>query len=80
MRVLALLGLGRVSVARATSGLLVATVPCGNPFSSGATACVRAGLWPLTAADRLAGQMRRRASSLGTASVKLRPVVWRSPS
>ena len=31
-------------------------VPCGNPASSGATACVRVGALAAAGADRLAGQ------------------------
>ena len=43
------------SVASASSGLAVATVPRGKPCSSGATACVRAGLCPARVPDGLAG-------------------------
>jgi len=68
------------SVASASSGLDVATVPRGNPASSGATPCVRAALWPLPEPTGSPAMIRRIASSLGTASVKLMPVVCFNPS
>ena len=69
-----------VLVVRSTKGFAVATCPAGKPFSSGSTARVRSALWPAPLPTGSPAWMRRRASALGTASVKLRPVFWRKPS
>ena len=69
-----------VFVASATNGFDVATTPRGNPLSSGATAWVRAGFCPAPVPTGSPAMMRRRASSLGTASVKVRPVFCFKPS
>ncbi len=55
-------------------------VPVGKPASSGATAIVRDGLWPAPLPIGSPAMIRRIASALGTASVKLRPVVCLRPS
>ena len=50
------------------------------PASSGATACVRAGLWPEPLPTGSPAWIRRIASALGTASVNERPIVCFRPS
>ena len=70
----------RVERGQGQQRIAVATVPRGNPASSGATACVRAALWPGRMPTGSPAMMRRMASSLGTASVKLSPVFCFSPS
>ena len=68
-------------MASASSGLLgVGVEPVGKPANSGAIACVRAGLRPPPVPTGSPAIIRRRASSLGTASVKLNPVFCRSAS